>query len=317
MKIVVALDGQLLLPPNVSLGISGQKEASVRLAGLIGEMVIAGHKLVITHGNGPQVGNMLFRAEVARHAVYALPLDICGADTQGATGYLLQQALYNWLRQRNLEKEIATVVTQVAVNEDELASAGLIKGIGPFFDQQRAQAYENTRNWKFVMIPGRGYQRAVPALLPQRIVEVNTIRCLLEQGMIVICAGGGGVPVRVDAQGRLVGVEAVIDKAHTAALLAHEIGADTIVFVAPWERIERTFTESVINGLTCFPLSALDQLIEQRSNMEESIRTKLAASRQFLKQGGQSVLIVSPEQLDAKPQFGWGVRLLADELFSE
>lgn len=317
MKIVVALDGLLLVPQNLSLGISGQKEASVRLAGLIGEMANAGHELVITHGNGPQVGNMLFRAEVARHAVYALPLDICGADTQGATGYLLQQALHNWLRQRSLEKEITTVVTQVVVNGADLAVAGLTKGIGPFFDQQRAQDYENSRGWRFVMIPGHGYQRAVPALLPQRIVEANTIRYLLERGVIVICAGGGGIPVRVDAEGQLDGVEAVIDKAYTAALLAQEIGAETIVFVSPWERIERTFSESVINGLTCIPLSTLNKLIEQRSDLGESIRAKLLASQLFLERGGQSVLIVSPEQLGAKPEFGWGVRLLADELVSE
>lgn len=317
MKVVVVLDGQLLLPQNVSLGIAGQKEASIRLAGLIGEMVNAGHELVITHGNGPQVGNMLFRAEVARHAVYALPLDICGADTQGATGYLLQQALHNWLRQRNIEKEIATVVTQVVVNGADLAAAGLTKGIGPFFDQQRAQAYESSRGWCFVMVPGHGYQRAVPALAPQRIVEGNTIRYLLERGVIVICAGGGGIPVRVDPQGQFVGVEAVIDKAYTAALLAHEIGAETIVFVSPWERIERTFSESVLNGLTCIPLSALKELIAQRSDLAEAIRAKLLASQLFLERGGQSVLIVSPEQLGARPELGWGVRLLADDLVSE
>jgi carbamate kinase len=317
VKIVVAIDGHLLLPQDARGGISGQKEAAVRMANILGEMVKAGHKLVVTHGNGPQVGNMLFRAEVARHAVYGLPLDVCGADTQGATGYLLQQALHNWLLQQGIEPEITTIITQVVVESEDLAHASLTKGVGPYFDQQRAQAYENSRSWHFVLVAGHGYQRVVPALLPKRIVEINSIRYLLERGVIVICTGGGGVPVRVDTQGQLVGVEAVIDKAHTAGHLAREIGAKTIVFVSPWERIERTFAGSIFNGLTCIPRSALKELVGQKRNLEESTRAKLIASRDFLESGGQSVLMVSPEQLGARPQLGWGVRLLADEVVSE
>ncbi len=314
MKIVAALDGNLLLPGNVQTGIFGQKEAAARIAGSLGEIVKAGHKLVITHGNGPQVGNMLFRAEVASHAMYTLTLDICGADTQGATGYLLQQTLRNWFLQQGIEQEITTVVTQVIVDGEDTIYPDLTKGIGPFFDQERALAYENSRDWRFVMIPGHGYQRAVPALLPQQIIEVNSIRCLMEQGVIVICAGGGGVPVRIDDRGQLAGVEAVVDKAHTAALLAKEIGADTIIFISPWEKIERTFKGITLEGLTCLPLSALTRLVEQHPNIAGSIRAKLLASQKFLQGGGQSVLIVSPEQLEAGPHLGWGVRLLADEV---
>lgn len=317
MKIVVALDGHVLLPQDAKGGISGQKEAAFGIAGVLGEMVKAGHKLVVTHGNGPQVGNMLFRAEMARHAVYGLPLDVCGADTQGATGYLLQQALHNWLIKQGVEQEIITIVTQVVVEEEDPAHTSLTKGIGPYFDQQRAQAYENSRNWHFVLVPGHGYQRVVPALLPKRIVEINSIRYLLERGAIVICTGGGGVPVRVDARGQLVGVEAVIDKAHTATHLAREIGAKTIVFVSPWERIERTFAGSIFNGLICIPHSGLKELVEQRRDLDESTRAKLVASQEFLESGGKSVAIVSPEQLGARPQLGWGVRLLADEVVSE
>jgi carbamate kinase len=203
------------------------------------------------------------------------------------------------------------------VEAEDPARASMTKGVGPYFDQQRAQAYESSRMWRFVLVPGHGYQRVVPALLPKRIVEINSIRYLLEQGVIVICTGGGGVPVRVDAQGQLVGVEAVIDKAHTAAHLAREIGAKTIVFVSPWERIERTFAGSIFNGLFCIPRSALNELVEQKKNLDESTRAKLVASRKFLESGGQSVLMVSPEQLGARPQLGWGVRLLADEVVSE
>ena len=208
-------------------------------------------------------------------------------------------------------------ITQVVVEAEDSAHAGLTKGIGPYFDEQRAQAYENSRGWQFVLVPGHGYQRVVPALLPQRIVEINSIRYLLERGGIVICTGGGGVPVRIDGQGQLVGVEAVIDKAHTAAHLAREIGAQTIVFVSPWERIERTFAGSIFNGLTCIPCSALNDLVGSKRDLEESTRAKLVASQHFFETGGQSVLIVSPEQMGARPRLGWGVRLLADDVVSE
>ena len=143
MKIAVALDGHLLLPQDAKGGISGQKEAAIRIASVLGEMVKAGHKLVVTHGNGPQVGNMLFRAEVARHAVYGFPLDVCGADTQGATGYLLQQALHNWLHQRGIEPEITTIVTQVVVAAENSSRAGLTKGVGPYFDQLRYNTHSD------------------------------------------------------------------------------------------------------------------------------------------------------------------------------
>ena len=315
MKIVVAIDGGLLVSQNPERGIQGQREAVARLVNNLGEMVKVGHELVITHGNGPQVGNMLFRAEVASHAVYSLPLDICGADTQGATGYLFQQTWYNWLHEQGIAKDVATLVTQVIIDEEENPSL-TTKNIGPFFDRDRAHAYELNRGWNFIMIPGHGYQRVVPAMLPRRIIEAGSIRCLLERGVIVLCAGGGGLPVRPDGTGRLVGVEAVVDKAYTAALLACEVGAPTLVFISPWETIERIFQGSS-DGLTCLPLSALQDLIKQRPDLEDSIRTKLIASCRFLQGGGQSVLLVSPEQLGARPELGWGVRLVADQIVSK
>lgn len=315
MKIVVAIDGGLLVSQNPERGIQGQKEAVVRLVNNLGEMVKVGHELVITHGNGPQVGNMLFRAEVASHAVYSLPLDICGADTQGATGYLFQQTWYNWLHEQGITKDVATLITQVIIDEEENPSL-TTKNIGPFFDRDRAHAYEINRGWTFIMIPGHGYQRVVPAMLPRRIIEAGSIRYLLERGVIVICAGGGGIPVRADGAGGLVGVESVVDKAYTAALLAHEIGAPTLVFISSWETIEPVF-QSSSDGLTCLPLSELQDLIKQRPDLGDSIRTKLIASCRFLQEGGQSVLLVSPEQLGARPELGWGVRLVADQIVSK
>jgi carbamate kinase len=317
VKIVIAIDGELLVPQDMTLGIQGQRKAAANIVSRLGGLIEAGHRMVITHGNGPQVGNILFRAEVASHAVHTVPLDVCGADTQGATGYLLEQALRNWLYQAEIQKDVAALVTQVVVEKPNIDTP-TTKGVGPFFDLNRARAYENNRSWKFAMVPGYGYQRVVPALVPYRVIEARTIRTLLELGLIVICAGGGGIPVWVDAQGRHVGVEAVVDKAYTAVLLAQEVKAETIVFVSPVPRIERAFTDSVLNGVACLPRSAIAELLEQRSDLEDSIRAKLIASQEFFQCGGQSVLLVSPEQLDIiSPRLSWGVRLVADEIVSE
>jgi carbamate kinase len=260
---------------------------------------------------------MLFRAEMARDAVYALPLDVCGADTQGATGYLLQQALRNWLLRQGLTRDVTTVVTQVIVDGEDPACLADGKGIGPFFDQDRARAYEKSRGWQFMMIPGHGFQRTVPALLPKKVIEANSIRYLLDREVVVICAGGGGVPVNARAEEQLAGVEAVVDKAHTATLLAQEIGAEIVVFVSAWSVIERAFPNSTLDGVTCLPRSGLNEFLEHRTRLEPSLRTKLMASQQFFENGGQSVLLVSPEQLAARPHLGWGVRLLADEVVSD
>ncbi len=316
MKIVVALDGELLTAQYVGLGIDGQRKSIVGMVNILGGLIEAGHQMVITHGNSQQVGIMLLRAEMASHAIYTLPLDLCGADTQGATGYLLQQAWRNWLDERNFEKEVSTIVTQVLVDESAPFEPKKLKGVGPFFDQERMQAYQSGRGWDFVMVPGRGYQRAVPAVVPRQIIEANTIRHLLELGHIVICAGGGGVPVKKNMQGRLEGVEAVVDKAHSAVLAAQAVQAETIVFVSAWERIERAFSLSITDGLACLSLAVLDELLERAETVDDTIRTKLVASRKFLQEGGKSVLLVSPEQLRAKPNLGWGVRLVADEVVS-
>jgi len=316
VRIVVALDGELLAAQSVGLGITGQRQSIGRIVEILGGLVKAGHKIVITHGNSQQVGIMLLRAEMASHAVYTLPLDLCGADTQGATGYLLQQAWQNWLGEQGIDKAVSTVVTQVLVADSDSSEAEQLKGIGPFFDQERMQAYQSGRGWDFVMVPGRGFQRAVPTVIPRQIIEAGTIQHLVDLDQIVICAGGGGVPVKRNAQGRLEGVEAVVDKAHTAVLVAQLVQAETIVFVSAWERIERAFSLSISDGMVCLSLAMLDELIEQRETVDDTIRTKLVASQEFLHEGGKSVLLVSPEQLKQKPNLGWGVRLVADEIVS-
>jgi carbamate kinase len=313
MKVIITIDGELLVSELASRGLQGQREAIEKIVGGLDSLLQAEHKMIIVHGNGPQVGNMLFRGEIASHAVPPVPLDVCGADTQGATGYFLQQSVRNLLRQRDVEREVTAVVTQVLVDDSDPEYMAPTKGVGPFFGSERAKEYGNTRGWEFILVPGRGQQRAVPAFLPRQILEVNSIRCLMENGTVVICAGGGGVPVRYDEEGNLIGVEAVVNKSHTAILLADEVEADTIVFVSQWEKIRQAFPQTVKDDFIRLSLTELKKYIEQRKDeLADSMYLKLVASRKYLLAGGKSIWIVPPDQLCAVLDRDCGIQLIPD-----
>lgn len=313
MKAIVTIDGELLVSSEGSQGLQGQKEAVESIVDRFGNVFQAGHEIVIVHGNGPQVGNMLFRGEIASHAVHPVPLDVCGADTQGATGYFLQQSVQNLLRREGVAREVMAVVTQVLVDETDPELAAPTKGVGPFFDTERAQMYGRTRGWQFSMVPGRGQQRAVPALLPRQILEIDSIRCLMKSGTIVVCAGGGGIPVSYDEHGDLIGVEAVVNKSHTATLLASEIEADTIVFVSQWEKIAQAFPAVVKGEHVQLTFTELNEHIEQsRDELSDSMYLKLLASSKYLQAGGRSIWIISPEQLGSVLNRDCGIQLIPD-----
>lgn len=297
MRAVIAIDGDLLVPGKPMMGIQGQKEEISRVIACLGEMLKDLPEVVIIHGNAPQVGFMLLRAEVASHVIHPLPLDVCGSDTQGATGYMLQVALRNWFNQQSISKEVTALVTQVVVDPAQVSDSIPTKGVGPFYDWEKAQLYANTRGWKFVLTQGYGYRREVPSLVPQRILEVNAIRSLMEQGMIVICAGGGGTPVNMDGKGNMVGVEAVVDKALTAGLLASELKADSMVFLSVWGKVEQTLQLNLSGSQHRIRFGELDRMIEQTQGVNEDLYIKLSSSQKFLQQGGQRVLIAPPEQV--------------------
>lgn len=309
MKLVIAIDGDLLVTADPDQGMQGQKDSISQIVARLGVLLDNGHELVIVHGNAPQVGYMLLRGEAARHVVHSLPLDICGADTQGATGYMLQQAISNWLRRHEIEKDIGTLITQVEVNSADLVSAPYTKGIGPYFNWERVQAHQRNRGWEFKLFPGLGYQRVVPGLMPRRVIEAALVRHMLERNAIVICAGGGGIPVRSNEAGDLVGVDAVVDKAYTCVLLAQEITCDLIIFVSPRDRIVGSYDLNLAKGLQDIDLEKIDSLI-MGHEMEDTMRHKLIASKQYLQQGGdKTVLILPPDQLGSDPNLCCGVKL--------
>jgi carbamate kinase len=311
VKIVVSIDGDLLLPKDVQRGIEGQKETIAQVVCPLGELIAHGYDLVITHGNSGQVGFVLFRAMAASHIIHTLPLDICGADTQGATGYMLQQELNNWLAGRGIHKPVSTIITQAIVEKPELSVSPAAKGIGPFFDSEKTHAYQDFQGWDFRLVPGHGYQRLVPCLRSTGVVEAKSIRFLVEQGVIVICAGGGGIPVIRDDQGVLKSIEAVSDKAFTAALLAREIGAQHVIFISPWERIAKTFDLAAPAGYHHYHLTDLDSLIDSASGLEETMLYKLEAIKGYIHHGEEKVWMLPPSQLEVFPQVTSGVEITA------
>jgi carbamate kinase len=287
----------------------GQFKAIERISRQIGFLAKSGHELVITHGNAPQVGFMLMRGEIARHVVHALPLDICGADTQGATGYMLQQALRNWLDHQGCDREVITMITQVIVGEPTPDGAPNTKGIGPFFDKERALELMVNRGWDFTVVSGQGYQRVVSCLTPRQIVEIKTIRTLFDSGVVVVCSGGGGIPITIE-NGKLMGVEAVVDKTYTAFLLADELDASLIVFVSPLERIIRTFNFDPNNGIYDFELENLNKFLDQHRDIEDTTRHKLIASQHYLSKVARDILVVSPDQLSLVADRRKGIHLI-------
>jgi carbamate kinase len=283
------------------MGIPGQKQEIARAVENLGALLRAQNELLVVHGNASQIGFVLLRSEMASHVVHPVPLDVCGSDTQGATGYLLQQAMRNWLQRQEIGREVVSLITQVLVDVGEPAVSQPIRGIGPYYDPDKAQSYASSRNWNFVLVSGRGYRRSVPSLMPKRVIEARSIQSLLAGGAVVICAGGGGIPVTYDENGQLLGVEAVIDKSATVKLLAREMGACGIIFVT----LSSSLNILLGNWGSPLPihiaLDELDAFLELHPELEVDLGNKLEASRDFLSGGGTWALLSPLSNLASEP----------------
>jgi carbamate kinase len=222
---VIAIGGNSLILDKKHEDVQSQWGAVQETVKHIADMIERGWDLIITHGNGPQVGFILRRNELAEHEVHTTPLDIIGADTQGSIGYMIAQALGNEFQRRGIHKPIAAVVTQVLVDRDDPGFQNPTKGIGGFTTEDKARAFERD-GWRVVEDAGRGWRRVIASPIPLRIVELDAIRKLVEDGFIVIAVGGGGIPVIEDADGNLVGTRAVIDKDRATSLLAQQLKVD-------------------------------------------------------------------------------------------
>jgi len=294
---VVAVGGNSLIKDKAHRTIPDQYEAAAESMRHIADMIETGWEVVVTHGNGPQVGFILRRSELSAHELHTVPLDYCGADTQGAIGYMFQQALFNEFRKREMDKKAATVVTQVLVDSDDPAFKNPSKPIGSFMEENRALTHRDEDGWSVVEDAGRGWRRVVPSPLPKEIVQADAIKALVEAGFTVVGVGGGGIPVIKDDKGDLVGVEAVIDKDFASALLAENIGADLFLISTAVERIALNFNKPDQEWVDHMTLKDAEKYLEEGHFAKGSMEPKMRAIIGFLEAGGKEALVTNPENI--------------------
>lgn len=297
-RVVVAIGGNSLITDKDHQSVEDQYEAAGATDHHIAQLVEAGWDVAISHGNGPQVGFIMRRSELSRHELHEVPMDVCGADTQGAIGYALQQNLINDFNEMGIDKSVATIVTQVEVAADDPAMLNPSKPIGTFLDEAEAVRRRDEEGWDVVEDAGRGWRRVVASPSPVRIVEIDVVRQLLDAGVVVITVGGGGIPVVADSDGNLTGVAAVIDKDLASALLANEIGAEALLISTAVEKVALNWgtpDEEWINQMTLDELK--ERLAEGTHFAEGSMAPKMRAVVQFLEAGGERALITNPENI--------------------
>jgi carbamate kinase len=293
--IVVLVNGEVLADGGGPT-IPDQRENANRLASGLMSLLMSDVKVAILHGNKPQVGFVLLRSEIASHILHTIPLDVCGADTQGATGYMLSQAIMNLMREQGGKRNVISMVTQTLVQNTPANESETLKSIGPWYDRGKAETYRQARGWTMLEEPGRGYRRAVPSLPPVEILEIQGIRQLVETGTIVIAAGGGGIPVIRNSSGELEGIEAVVQTEDVACILSQQLNAKILLMIIEADdkfTLSRLSTEN-LNHLS---LEELDNLIEKESISSSSVRAKLAAASRFLHLGGEQVIVTTLRKL--------------------
>jgi carbamate kinase len=270
-----------------------------------------GYLIVLTHGNGPQVGAQLLRSEIAAGQVSPEPLDICVADTEGSIGYVLEHALRDALADARLAIPVTTVITQVVVDQRDPAFHHPTKPIGPFYPLAEARRRQRELGWSVAEDAARGYRRVVPSPEPLEIVEIDVIRSLVRDGYLVIAAGGGGIPV-VRRDGHLAGVEAVIDKDHASALLARQLGITTFIISTDEERVYLNYKRPYQQALDRLAASEAQAYLEAGHFPPGSMGPKISAAIHFLRSGGKEVIITAPERLLDAVQGKMGTHILPD-----
>lgn len=297
---LIAVGGNSLIADKDHMRVEDQYEAVCETARHIADLVEAGWKVVVTHGNGPQVGFILRRSEIAEEVahMHPVPLVSCGADTQGAIGYQIQQALDNEFRTRKIALTAATIVSQVRVDREDEAFTSPAKPIGQFYTEEEARMLREAHpSWTLTEDAGRGYRRMVASPLPREIVELDAVVSLLKADFCVVAGGGGGIPVVEDEAGRLVGVDAVIDKDRASSLMAEQLGADVFIISTGVKSVCLNFgkpDQKVLNKIT---LAEAEQYGREGHFAPGSMAPKIEAAVSFLKGGGKEVVITSPENI--------------------
>ncbi len=298
-RIVIAFGGNAIIPAGQEGTFDQQRAITDQTMDLVARLAAAGHQIVMTHGNGPVVGNIVLRCDavMAVHGIPPMPMFVCGADSQGGLGFMLQQSLQNALRRHGLEQPVTSVVTQVRVAADDPAFAKPSKPIGPFYDAAGAERLRQENGWAMVEDAGRGWRRVVPSPLPVEVIEWEAIRTLVAGGVLTIAVGGGGVPVVRNAEGDLEGVDAVIDKDRASDLLGRLIGADTLAIITQVEQVCAGFGTPQQRALDRLPADEARRMLEAGEFPKGSMGPKIESALSFLAGGGREVIITSPEKL--------------------
>lgn len=298
--VVLAIGGNSLITDKEHQTVPDQYQACAQTCAHIAQMLQEhDRRLVVTHGNGPQVGFILRRAELALNELHMVPLDSCVADTQGALGYHIQRALQNEFKRRKIPKTAVTVVTQVLVDKDDPSFKKPNKPIGSFMSQEAAQKHRLEDRWDVVEDAGRGWRRVVASPVPKKILELDTIRGLAEAGTVVVAVGGGGIPVVADERGALIGAAAVIDKDLASSLLARQIKADLLIISTAVEKVFLDFGKPTQRAVERMTTTEAKRYMAEGHFQAGSMLPKVRAVIEFLEAGGSEAIITNPANLEA------------------
>jgi carbamate kinase len=293
-SIVLALGGNAISRPGMRSTITDQFYTTNESMQHVAELVINGYeKILITHGNGPQIGAAILRSELSQKVVYPLPADICGADTQGSMGYMIQQVLTNCLRERGVKQPVSTVITQTVVDVNDPAFDNPSKPVGMFYSKREAKELMAGRGWTMHQDAGRGWRRVVPSPRPMHVIEAEVIKHLFDKGYIVIAGGGGGIPVGLNRYNKYYGMEAVVDKDLTGALLANQVEADVLLIMTGVEHAYIDFRGKNQRALTEVSADEIEKHLANGEFADGSMKPKIEACLSFLEHGGKETIITS------------------------
>ena len=309
---VVAIGGNSLIKSKQLQTVQDQYKAAQETSTHLVDMIEAGWDIAVGHGNGPQVGFILRRSEIAHKAegMHEVPLDVCGADSQGAIGYSLQQTIHNELKKRGIDKTAATVITQVRVDANDPAFQAPAKPIGTFMEEDEAMQKKEELGWNVVEDAGRGWRRVVASPIPVEIMELEAIKALIDSGTITITVGGGGIPV-IESEGGVIGTAAVIDKDFASAFLANEINADLLLISTAVEKVSLNFGKPDQVDLDQITVAEAKKYLDEGTHFAKgSMEPKIRAIVKFLEQGGAEAIVTNPENIGRALKGETGTRIV-------
>jgi len=310
---VIAFGGNAILPGDQKGLQSQQVKKAQKAASLMIDVVKKGYDLIIVHGNGPQVGNLLIQMEEAVNKVPPFSLDVCDAMTEGSMGFMLERALVNELRKNSIDKHVATLITQVVVDKEDPAFKNPTKPVGPFYSQYRAQMLKREKKWTMIEDSGRGYRKVVPSPRPIDIVPKSILYDLIHSGKIIIAAGGGGIPVIINGRGLFQGVEAVIDKDFASSLIAREVKADLFIILTNVNRVCLNFGSPEEIPLQTLTITEAQKHLDEEQFPAGSMGPKIKAAIKYVQSGGKEVIITSANHLRSALINRSGTKIIAEE----